>query len=91
MTTWLKNKIVTIRKPHRCWGCATLYPAGTQLTHIVAVNANGFNNSYWCPICKEVVRSISDDDMEEGFAMGELKNAYPEKYIVKKEEGEKIQ
>lgn len=69
----LQNKIITTRKPHKCWGCAEEFPSGSKLRKYVAVDNGEFQASYYCPDCDERVTEIDDYVLQEGFAMGEIK------------------
>lgn len=73
MPETLTDKTVTTRKPHRCWGCAREFPAGTKLTLIESVDGGEWYRGYWCPVCEAVWdngRYYRDD---EGVSFGELK------------------
>jgi hypothetical protein len=51
----IAQKIVKTRKEHRCWGCGTSYPAGTEMEHIVSVVEDTFGRAYYCKICVKVM------------------------------------
>ncbi|MDA3939619.1 MAG: hypothetical protein PF693_09950 [Spirochaetia bacterium] len=70
----LSLKIIKIRKPQKCWGCAGEFPVGTELTRSVIVDQGEFSSDYWCNECEALLNSLELWQLEEGFAMGELLN-----------------
>ena len=73
--------IRTTRKPHKCWGCAKVYPAKTKMKYIKTVDNGDFVGSYWCKTCEDFLDTLSYWDKEDGFLMGDLLNYdhYPER------------
>lgn len=59
MTDVLTDKLVITRKPHRCFGCGRLFPAGTKLKLIESVDSGEWHRIYFCPVCEKVVRTWS--------------------------------
>ena len=84
MSTVLQNKKVTIRKPHRCWGCLREFPSKTEMIMNVTVDTVPFT-SYWCKTCEKIIHDIGWDEFEDGIGKGELIDNYPDYY---KEGGE---
>ncbi len=68
----LTLKTVKTRKPHKCWGCAKEFPAGTLMTYSVSVDQREFSAAYWCKECEEILKSLEPWQLEDGFAFGEL-------------------
>ena len=60
---------VKIRKPRKCWGCATAFPIGSKLQRCVNVDAGEIYSVYFCDICQEWFNRTHDHD---GVAFGEL-------------------
>ena len=73
----LTLKVVTIRKPHNCWGCTKEFPIGTEMTISVVVDQGEFSSSYWCEECNEIMNNL-DDWNDDEFLFGELKRNYEE-------------
>jgi len=59
------NKEVVTRKPHKCFGCAQEFPAGSKLNYCTTVDNGEFYHEYWCPVCEWVWGKYfgRDDDM----------------------------
>ncbi len=57
----LFNDLVTTRKPHKCFGCEIVYPAGTRMRRCVIKDGELFT-TYHCPVCNEVSRDWDDGD-----------------------------
>ena len=70
MNDFLKSKEVKTKKPHICWGCTTLFPAGSVLTYVVAVDNGDFSSCYWCDKCIEI---MSRENIHEDIEFGEFK------------------
>ena len=49
--TLLSEKIVTTRKPHRCWGCWKSFRKGSQLLAQTTASSDGIGTSYTCQDC----------------------------------------
>lgn len=62
----LKDKIVKIRKPHKCLMCGRDFPAGTQMNYQVNTY-EGFCTVYTCTTCSELRAHIELEVWEEGF------------------------
>lgn len=80
METWSKK--VKTRKIHRCWGCMTVYPAGELMSKVSTVDRGRFSNGYWCSTCELVIDELEDWQKEDGFAEGDIKDMYPERWAV---------
>lgn len=66
MSIEIRNKKVTTRKPHRCFGCGRTFPTGTQMDFSVFVD-DGIFNCYLCKSCQKVAYDIGDE-----FCFGDL-------------------
>lgn len=68
MAERLRWKEVKTRKPHRCWGCAKIYPAETEMVSASYVDDGTLYSCYWCETCEEYMRRYfeSGDDVEYG-------------------------
>lgn len=70
----IKQKIVTIRKPHICFGCEREFPAGTKMEYSFQ-NDGGPLSAYLCSTCQQVVHDIASAEggyIEYGF--GDLRD-----------------
>ena len=74
----LRDGMVKTRKPHRCWGCARPFPAGSELQSTTAVFDNAIATTYWCEVCFEYMRGRPAGDFDDGISEGELKDCDPE-------------
>ena len=72
MSDILKQKQVTTRKPHNCWGCAREFPTGTVLLFIKSVDDGLIFSIYWCEVCQEVLRECADSDSDDEYNYGEV-------------------
>jgi hypothetical protein len=70
MTTTLKHKIVKIRRPKICIGCATKGEKGQKMVYWVGVCEGEFQDSYWCLCCDAYLETLGND--EEGISFGEF-------------------
>lgn len=52
--TAIAERRVTTRKPHRCFGCDQLYPAGTSMECVTWRDSDGIRSFHWCDVCREV-------------------------------------
>ena len=84
MSTVLRNKMVTTRKPHRCWGCLRKFPEGTKMTMNVTVDVIPFT-SYWCETCEEIINEIGWEEFEDGIGRGDIISEYPERFKNKQQ------
>ena len=82
----LRNKTVTIRKEHYCYGCSRKMPVGTKMQYIVGVDNGDLRSSYWCDICQEYWGEYQRYDDECEF--GGLKSNDPEGWEEIREESE---
>jgi len=62
MSVCLQDKTVKTRKPHRCFGCAKIYPAGWLMRFNTSVGEDGFCSTYFCSVCQEIWDSIHKND-----------------------------
>jgi len=49
----LNSKTVKTRKPHNCWGCMNVFPAGTEMLSVASVDMDSLSTGYWCDNCLE--------------------------------------
>lgn len=68
--TYLSHDTVKIRKPRHCWGCAELFPVGSEMEKVNFVDGKPYS-VYWCPVCDSYIK----DHMESGdeFSFGEFR------------------
>lgn len=84
MITTLEWRKVTIRKPHRCWGCRRLYEKGQQLYYWSCVEDGRFGHGYTCDTCEEIMKLDDEHDNEypKGFVADNLnKDQTPEQLL----------
>lgn len=70
--TNLFDKVVTIRKPHQCWGCGAELKKGSSMRVVETVDNGEFGRAYWCKQCDDFVRGLADWQKQDGFAFGEV-------------------
>ena len=68
----IANRIVTTRKPSRCFGCDLEYPAGTRMQRIVGILDSQFSVTSYCPVCREYWHRYVLPDYQNFFA-GDLR------------------
>lgn len=73
----LKNKVVTTRKEHQCFGCNEIYPPGTKMEYTVSVDQGDFLTAYWCLICIAVMYEWHYEDCQY-IEQGSVKSGDPE-------------
>ncbi len=78
----LSQKLVTTRKPHQCWGCEKVFPAGTKLSCVTTADGGEFNTVYWCARCQEVLQEHGEDidRYDDGLLLGEVAE-YEREYL----------
>jgi hypothetical protein len=74
------------RKPHRCFGCLKVIPAGSP-AHIQVNTDMGIGAIYTHPWCEKIIKDIDydhDDGLDEGCVLNELSDlgftGTPEEY-----------
>lgn len=72
MADILKDKVVTTRKEHTCWGCAEKFEKGVRLRYITSVDSGDISSSYWCRIC-DVTWLEHQDPYDDGIGFGQVK------------------
>lgn len=75
MCNILSDKLVKIRKPHKCLMCGRDFPAGTSMHYQVNVFDNRINSIYTCTTCQELILDIElnqDYMWEAGCVVEEL-------------------
>ena len=86
----LKDKIVTIRKPHMCFGCGNVNEPKTKMRFTVSVDAGNLSSAYWCITCDKIIQKYYDDqDLQDGLQFKEVIERFPEawKEFNKRKEG----
>lgn len=73
--TMLTDKTVVTRKPHKCFGCITVFPKGTEMQYQFSVHSNKYDggSAYLCMKCLEHIRDNLDlqyDMAEFGVSAG---------------------
>ena len=68
----LKDQIVKIRKPHKCWGCTREFQIGAKLRVLAAADGGTVNTSYWCSTCMDYWDTHMKDS--DGVGFGELRD-----------------
>lgn len=72
MVATLTNKMVIIKKPHRCWGCGGKFEAGSKMTYCFSVMDGDPSSSYWCEVCNSFLKK-NIKDFDDGVGFGEFK------------------
>jgi len=67
----LSYKVVQTRKPHRCYGCAKLFPTGSILAYQFLVDGGDTGSCYFCQDCDCWLREQTDPDAE--YHYGEVR------------------
>lgn len=62
--TCLSDAVVQTRKPHKCWGCCHLFPAGSILRKTNFVDRDGVAVSYICQDCNDASSDLDSADLE---------------------------
>lgn len=55
MSGFIKQKAVTTKRAHRCWGCGLEYPAGTNMLYQAAPEDKTVYSVYWCHTCERYI------------------------------------
>jgi len=70
---YLSHDKVRTLKPHKCWGCLSEFPAGTEM-HRVVSKSGEIITTYWCSPCQDFIdeackrdRYLADDGFERGY------------------------
>jgi len=80
----LKDKIVTTRKLHNCWGCRCEIPIGSKVRYVTNVDAGNILSTYLCDICQELISEMDYWETEDGFTYGEIIDNMKEEWIEAK-------
>lgn len=67
----ISSKIVKIRVPHRCWGCAIKFEKGDKMEVVTYVDDGRISSYYWCEICSEFWKKHLQDYCD-GIYQGDL-------------------
>lgn len=70
MADVLSWKTVSIRKPHRCFGCAKEYVPPLNMVRAAYVDSGSVSTEYWCKTCEEYMSRYFEYGDETGY--GEL-------------------
>lgn len=71
MNTTLTCKVVTTRKPHRCFCCRRVFPKGTDMQYWSNVCDGDFGSGYNCATCEELLQiAYKNFDDGEGYQEG---------------------
>jgi len=62
----LKDKIVTTRKDHQCFGCLKMFPAGSRMAYQFNVDSGDTSSIYTCRPCAEIMKTTDPDDPWSG-------------------------
>lgn len=76
----------TTRKPHRCFGCGKVYPAGSKMIHAAYTDGGRADSCYWCETCNEYMNRFFEYGDEVG--PGEIYDNDPEGWDALKAEME---
>lgn len=69
----LRDKIVTIRRPHKCYGCGDMHWPGEQMESNTGVWEGEISTIYWCLICYPFKNARGFwDNYEDGICQLEL-------------------
>lgn len=66
------SKRVTTRKPHKCWGCAREFPAGSSIRYNTRIVGDCWFSWYWCDVCDSLWRELAWDGYDGGCDFGEM-------------------
>lgn len=72
MSTTLTYKEVTIRTPHKCWGCLREFSIGSKMNYWSCVDGSRINSGYSCKTCDEIQKIIIDPMYDDGIQQGEI-------------------
>jgi len=83
MSICFQDKTVKTRKPHRCFGCAKTYPAGSFLRYSSGVGEDGIWSTYFCSVCREIWDQIHTLDRfaYESILEGDLFAESPDEWL----------
>ena len=73
-------KRVRTRKPHDCWGCASRFPAGSELDAVTSADGGKIFTTYWCDVCQHVWSE--DYHTGDNVGLGEVKANDPEAWAA---------
>lgn len=69
----IKNKAVTVRKPHRCAWCAELINVGESAQHRAYVFDGDFQADWMHPECRDAMADYPcQNDLLEGWTPGDF-------------------
>ena len=69
----LSCRMVTNRKPHKCWGCTRTMPPGTEMQVVVTVDSREFAEARWCLVCQAVLDN-GTYEYDDQFGFGDMRN-----------------
>ena len=70
----LRDKVVTTRKEHKCWGCGEKFEKGSKLRYQVDVEDGKLNDSYWCKVCDATVKESYEEQVDCGIGFGDVRD-----------------
>ena len=68
-----RDKVVKIRKPHRCHACLDKYQAGEKMVYAIGTLYGDFYSCYYCLCCHSYMQTVVFQNMEQGIDEGEFK------------------
>lgn len=72
---FLTDKKVKTRKSHVCHGCASSYPAKTEMRYVTSKDGGEISSAYWCKTCEEIMDKTWDyTDREDGVEFGMVRD-----------------
>jgi DNA-directed RNA polymerase subunit RPC12/RpoP len=64
--TFYREKPVTTKKPHRCFGCWRKFPSGTKMIYTAGKDSEGnFGTNYVCHTCHKIMDAMKYDEVSE--------------------------
>ena len=84
MSTTLKDKEVTIRKPHQCFSCLRKFPIGTKMRYWVGTVDGDFNSVYICTICEQIMSFDDENEYPEGYVTEMLEQGESPEELLKR-------
>lgn len=69
MTYYLETRVVKIRTPRHCYGCASLFKKGELMTVATSIDIV-FLHNYWCKSCEDWLSE--NHEVGDEYSYGEL-------------------
>lgn len=68
-----ERQINKTRKPHRCFGCREIIPAGSPAMYCSGVWEGDFSSAYYCMPCEEFIKDPANQEIwSEGIYAGDI-------------------